>query len=93
MPADGDRAQTASELNDLSTQRSDLSTQLNTITVNQLQKPHVEQLTQPYLMNGKVSPKPVQGAIAGFLAGIMIAALVVGLLIRRLLKREPDPVG
>jgi capsular polysaccharide biosynthesis protein len=82
-----------SQLNDLLTQRSSDETQLSTLTVQEAQQPHVQQLTQPYLLAGKVAPKPLQGAIAGMLAGIMVAALVVGLLIRRLLKRQPDPVG
>lgn len=82
-----------SQLNDLATQISNAQTQLNTLSVQEAQQPHVQQLTQPYLLPGKVAPKPLQGAIAGFLAGIMVAALVVGLLIRRLLKRQPDPVG
>jgi capsular polysaccharide biosynthesis protein len=85
--------QLQSELDDLTSQRSAAATQLSQVTVAQLQQPHVEQLTQPYLMSGKVAPKPLQGAIAGFLAGIMIGILVIGLLIRRLLKREPEPVG
>lgn len=82
-----------SQLTDLLTQRSSAQTQLNAIVLQQAQQPHVQLLTQPYLMNGKVSPKPLQGAIAGLLAGIMIAALVVGLLFRRLLKRQPDSAG
>ena len=82
-----------SQLNDLLTQRSSAETQLSTLTVQEAQQPHVQQLTQPYLLPGKVAPKPIQGAIAGFLAGIMVAALVIGLLVRRLHKRQPDPVG
>ena len=42
--------------------------------------------------SGKVAPKPLHAAIAGFLAGIMIAAIVIGFLLRRLLKRQSlDP--
>jgi capsular polysaccharide biosynthesis protein len=85
--------QKQSQLTDLLNQRSGLETSLNQATINQFQTPHVTQLTLPYLLSGKVAPKPLQGAIAGFLAGIMIGILVIGLLIRRLLKRQPDPVG
>jgi capsular polysaccharide biosynthesis protein len=85
--------QAQSELTNLTTQQGNLATQISNVGVSQVATPHVKQLTQPYLLSGKVAPKPVQGAIAGFLAGIMIAALVVGLLIRRLLKREPDSVA
>jgi capsular polysaccharide biosynthesis protein len=93
QPQSADELQKQAQLTDLLTQRSDLANQLNTVSVQQLQAPRITQLTQPYLVSGKVSPKPVQGAIAGFLAGIMIGALVIGLLIRRLLKRQPDSVG
>jgi len=92
-PVTAAELQAQSQLNDLLTQRSTAQTQLNAITLQQAQQPHVQQLTQPYLLNGKVSPKPLKGAIAGLLAGMMIAALVVGLLFRRLLKRQPDSVG
>jgi capsular polysaccharide biosynthesis protein len=85
--------QKQSQLTDLLNQRTTLTQSLNTATINQFQAPHVTWLTQPYLLSGKVAPKPLQGAIAGFLAGIMIGILVIGLLIRRLLKRQPDPVG
>jgi capsular polysaccharide biosynthesis protein len=85
--------QQQSQLTDALNQRSTLTTSLNQATINQFQTPHITQLTQPYLISGKVSPKPVQGAIAGFLAGIMIGLLVIGLLIRRLLRRQPDPVS
>ena len=85
--------QLQSELTDALNQRSALTQSLNNATINQFQTPHITQLTQPYLLSGKVAPKPLQGAIAGFLAGIMIGILVIGLLIRRLLRRQPDPVG
>ena len=94
VPAEGAaELQLQSQLTDLTTQRNTLATSLNTVTLDQLQQPHVQQLTQPYLVSGKVSPKPMQAGLAGALAGIMIAALTVGLLIRRLLKRQPDHVG
>ena len=62
---------------------------LDTVTVNQLQQPHVQQLTKPYLLSGPVAPKPMRVALAGALAGIMLAAIVVAFLFRRLLKRLP----
>jgi capsular polysaccharide biosynthesis protein len=92
-PVSAAELQAQSQVTDLLSQRTTAQTQLNTATAQQAQQPRVLPLTQPYAMGGKVSPKPLQGAIAGFLAGIMIAILVIGLLIRRLLKREPDPVG
>jgi len=72
--------------------RNALQNQFNTAVANAAATPHVQQLTQPYLLNGKVSPKPVQTAIAGFLLGLMLAAGVIVLMIRRMLKKLPlDP--
>jgi capsular polysaccharide biosynthesis protein len=77
-----------SQLNDLNNQISGAQTQLNTATVDDIQTPHVQQLTQPYDV-GKVAPKPLRAGIAGALAGMMIAAGVVVLLIRRRLRQLP----
>jgi capsular polysaccharide biosynthesis protein len=73
----------------LANQRTDLQSKLSDATVTDLQTPHVTQLTQPYLLNGKVAPKPLKAGIAGMLAGMMIAFGVIALLVRRLLRRMP----
>ena len=70
-----------------------LQSRLDAVTVDQLQQPHVSQLTQPY-QNGKVAPTPVRAAAAGALAGIMIAAIALTMLLRRRIKRQPlDQLG
>lgn len=79
------QAELARAVEDRSTRR----TELQDAVVAAATADHVEQITQPYLLDGKVSPKPMQAAIAGFLLGAMLAAGVVFLLVRRMLKRLP----
>jgi len=79
----------ASEISSINNQVSSLQSRLDTVTVNELQQPHVQQLTKPYLLSGPVAPKPMRVALAGALAGIMLAAIAVAFLFRRLLKRLP----
>ena len=73
----------------LANQRTNLQSKLSDATVLDLQTPHVTQLTQPYLLDGKVAPKPLKAGIAGMLAGLMVAFCVIALLVRRLLRRMP----
>jgi capsular polysaccharide biosynthesis protein len=88
-------AETPSELaiaNQVASDNSQVATlqsRLDTITVDDLQQPHVQQQTAPYVLSSPVSPKPLQDAAAGALAGIMLAVIVLGFLLRRLLKRQP----
>jgi capsular polysaccharide biosynthesis protein len=69
--------------------RNTLQSALDTSVAAAAGQDKVQQLTQPYLLDGKVSPKPLQAAIAGLLLGLMLAAGVVVLLVRRMLKRLP----
>ena len=81
-----------SQLQSALSNRDSLQNQLNAAVVAAAGTDHVQQLTQPYLLNGKVSPKPIQAGIAGFLLGLMLAAGVIVLMIRRMLKKLPlDP--
>ncbi len=74
--------------------RNSLQGELNQSVLNAAGEDKVQQLTQPYLLDGKVSPKPLQAAVAGFLLGLMLAAGVIFLMVRRLLKKLPlDPNG
>jgi len=79
-----------SQIASLNNSVASLQSRLDTVTVNELEQPHVQQLTKPYLLSGPVAPKPLRVALAGALAGIMLAAIVVALLLRRLLTRLPD---
>jgi capsular polysaccharide biosynthesis protein len=70
-------------------QRNSLQDKLDDAVVKAASEEHVQPITQPYLLEGKVSPKPLQAGIAGMLLGIMIACGVVFLLFRRMLKKMP----
>ena len=78
-----------SEITNLNGQVATLQGRLDAVTVDNLQQPHVEQQTPPYVLSGPVAPKPMRAAAAGALAGIMLAAVALTLLFRRLLKRVP----
>jgi capsular polysaccharide biosynthesis protein len=79
----------ASNIASVNNQITGLQGRLDTVTVNELQQPHVQQLTKSYLLSGPVAPKPMRVALAGALAGIMLAAIALAFLFRRLLKRLP----
>ena len=83
-----DEVQLQSQLSDLNNQVNNLQTQLNQLTVRDVQSQKVQQLTLPYAA-GKVAPKPMRAGIAGVLAGMLIAAGVVVLLLRRRLRNTP----
>lgn len=93
--ADPNPAESPAELNiqsQISSDTNEIQTlhgQLDTVTINDLNQPHVTQITKPYLLTSPVAPKPLRVALAGALAGIMLAAIAVGFLLRRLLKRRP----
>jgi len=75
----------------LANANSDLSSatsQLNELSIADVQAQKVHRLTEPYEA-GKVAPKPMRAGIAGVLAGMLIAAGVVVLLLRRRLRNIP----
>jgi capsular polysaccharide biosynthesis protein len=76
------------ELTDNATQRGALSDQLTQLRLQQVAKPKIEQLTQPYVLDDPVSPKPLRAAIAGALAGLAVVALGATFLIRRHLSDQ-----
>jgi capsular polysaccharide biosynthesis protein len=78
-----------SEIGNLNGQVATLQGRVDAVTVDNLQQPHVQQQTQPYVLSSPVAPKPMRAALAGALAGIMLAAVALTLMFRRLLKRVP----
>jgi len=78
-----------SQITNLNGQVATLQSRLDAVTIDNLQQPHVEQQTPPYVLSSPVSPKPMRAALAGALAGIMLAAIALTFLLRRLLKRVP----
>ncbi len=76
------------ELTNIDDQLTALNSRLTDITLQQAQRPRIEQITQPYLLDDPVAPKPIRAAIAGALAGLAIVALGATFLIRRHLSDQ-----
>lgn len=77
-----------SQLDSLQNQRDTVQSQLDTTTVDQLNQPRIEQLTQPYLLNDPVSPKPVRAALAAALAALIVAGAAVTWWLSRRITRS-----
>jgi capsular polysaccharide biosynthesis protein len=71
------------EMDSLFDQRADLQSRLEDIAVDELNAPQVDQITEAYVLDDPVSPRPLRAAIAGGLAGLMVAALAIAVLVRR----------
>jgi capsular polysaccharide biosynthesis protein len=82
--------QVQSELTSLFDQRQSLQSQLDSVTVAQLNQPKIEQLTKPYLLDSPVSPKPLRAAAAGALVGLLAAGFAVAWMVR---QRAVNPNG
>ena len=70
--------------------RSSTQSRIDELTVEKARQPQVNQLTQPYLLDDPVSPKPMKTAIAGGLAGFALVAAAATFLIRRHLADQRD---
>ena len=70
-------------------QRGKLQGQFDTTAVAALVTQHPQLLTAPYLINGQISPKPMQAAIVGLVLGIVLSIGLTALSFRRMLKRLP----
>jgi hypothetical protein len=79
--------QIQSQLDSLQNQRNSLQSQLDSATIDQLNQPRIEQLTQPYVLKDPVSPKPLRAAAAGALAELIVAAAFVAWWLSRRLTR------
>ena len=80
--------QLQSQLDSLQNQRGTLQSQLDTATIDQLNQPRIEQLTQPYVLDSPVSPKPLRAALAAALAALIIAAAAVTWWLSRRISRS-----
>lgn len=71
------------EIGGLLEQRTQLLAQLEDVAVDDFRAPRVEQITDAFVLDDPVSPRPVQGAAAGAVAGALVAAAVIAVLVRR----------
>lgn len=78
-----EQAALTAEMQSLLSQRVQLQSRLDEVTVEELRGPQVEEITRAYVLPDPVSPAPWRAAVAGALAGLLIAAIAVAALVRR----------
>src|SRR3954470_8656534 len=71
------------ELQDNAANLRAANSQLNDVLIERTREPRIEQLTQPYVLDDPVAPKPIRAAIAGALASLALVAVAATFLIRR----------
>jgi capsular polysaccharide biosynthesis protein len=76
------------QLQDIADQRRSLNSRLDQILLDRVNQPKIQQLTQPYVLDDPVSPKPLRTAIAGALASLALVAVAATFLIRRHLSDQ-----
>jgi hypothetical protein len=69
-------------------QRGSAADRLNDATVQGINQPRVEKLTDVYALDSPVAPKPVKSGIAGALAGFMIGLVAAAFMVWRRLARD-----
>jgi capsular polysaccharide biosynthesis protein len=78
-----EQAAVTAELQSVLTQRVQLQSRLEEVTVEELRGPEVGEITDAYALSEPVSPRPWRAALAGALAGLVVAAIAVAVLVRR----------
>ncbi len=69
------QAAVQSQLSNLDDRKTSLQSTIDELTTEQAERPTIEQITQPYLLDSPVSPKPMKAAVAGGLAGFALVAV------------------
>ncbi len=88
VPGSAAETRIQNQIQSVISDRSDRSDQLTQVKLEQADQPRIDQLTQPYLLDGAVSPKPLRAAIAGALASLAVVGLAATFLIRRHLSDQ-----
>jgi capsular polysaccharide biosynthesis protein len=70
------------EISSLLTQRNEVQSQLDDVSVEEFRQPRIEQITKAYALGDPVAPRPWRGAVVGALAGLVVAGLAVVVLAR-----------
>jgi capsular polysaccharide biosynthesis protein len=76
------------EMQSLLDDRTEVRSRLEEVTVDELREPQVELITEAYVLDDPVSPRPKLAAAAGALAGLLVAAVTVSVLVWR---QSPKP--
>jgi uncharacterized protein involved in exopolysaccharide biosynthesis len=78
-----EEASLAVEIEGLIQQSTEVLSRLEDAAVDDFAGPRVEQITEAYVLDDPVSPRPVRAAATGAVGGALVAAAVVAYLVRR----------
>lgn len=78
-----EEAALAVEIQGLIQQSTQVLSRLEDVAVDDLSGPRVEQITEAYVLDDPVSPRPVRAAATGAVGGALAAAAVIAYLVRR----------
>ena len=82
-PSSAEEIRLQAEAQSLLDERDQLRERLDEVTVDDLRSPTVELITNAYVLDDPVAPRPERAAAAGAAAGLLAAVAAVALLIRR----------
>jgi capsular polysaccharide biosynthesis protein len=78
-----EEAALAVEIEGLIQQSTEVLSRLEDVAVDDFAGPRVEQITEAYVLDEPVSPRPVRAAATGAIGGALVAAAVIAYLVRR----------
>jgi uncharacterized protein involved in exopolysaccharide biosynthesis len=78
-----EEAALAVEIQGLIEQSTEVLSRLEDVAVDDFAGPRVEQITEAYVLDDPVSPRPVRAAATGAVGGALVAAAVIAYLVRR----------
>jgi capsular polysaccharide biosynthesis protein len=85
-----EQAANTATIQSLLSERVQLQSRLEDVTVEELRGPQVEEITKAYALDDPVSPRPWRAALSGALAGLLVAAIAITVLVRRELSAPHD---
>jgi uncharacterized protein involved in exopolysaccharide biosynthesis len=82
-PTSSQLTQATVEMQSLFSQRSEMQSRLEDVTVEEIREPRVEEITKAYALPDPVSEPRWRPAAVGAAAGLMVAAAAIAVLVRR----------
>jgi uncharacterized protein involved in exopolysaccharide biosynthesis len=71
------------EIQGLIQQSTEVLSRLEDVAIDDFAGPRVEQITEAYVLDEPVSPRPLRAAATGAVGGALVAAAVIAYLVRR----------
>jgi hypothetical protein len=78
-----EEASLAVEIQGLIQQSTEVLSRLEDVAIDDFAGPRVEQITEAYVLDDPVSPRPLRAAATGAVGGALVAAAVIAYLVRR----------